>query len=674
MTINCLRWLSIVSVCMATSALQAQTDTLRQHTIKEVLVQGHRMRSFLDEPVAGATVVDLRMMDDMPRILGNADPMHYTQLLPGIQSNSEFDAGLHIQGCDNQHNLVSIEGIPLYNVQHALGFFSIFNATHYRSMQVTKNAMSGSMPNRLGGMVDMRDGEETDTCISGTLSVGPMSSQGTLRLPLGKKQQLTLSARAAYLNLLYSQWLKFEDDALRYGFDDYNLTWQWWPDSANQIQIDLYHGGDRITNSNDAYAYDVSMQWHNTMAALHWSHNIRKASIRQALYYTNYTNRFRLTEENLSIKLPSSIHDIGWKGDLAYGQLKTGASFTWHQIQPQAPEVNGFFEADNPQPERQYATESSLYADWHQPLASSLAADAGLRLSLYHHQGHTYYGPDPSLSLSYDGGHAGLFLLSSSIRHQYIFRSGFSNVGLPTEFWFAADANYRPQYAFSLSLSHEIFLFDRMLRLATEVYWKHLWHQVEYSGNIFDFLYGDYDLKNAFLEGNGRNYGLNVMLEKRKGRITGWIAYSLGRARRRFTESQLSSWYPANHERIHELNAVGTYRLNQHWSFGATAVFASGTPYTSPRQFYMINNNVISEFGEHNTNRLSPYFRLDLSANYDFKPHGRYRSGLNFSLYNATLKNNDLFYRLKIYKDKFANKPFRFPMPILPSINYYCHF
>ena len=217
----------LLSVCLSVLGLKGQTDTLHGRTLQDVLVKGYKPNSYLREAAQGATVVDLQLLENMPRILGNADPMHYAQLLPGVQTNSEYDAGLHIQGCDNQHNHVGIEGVTLYNVQHALGFFSIFNATHFQSMQLMKAPIAAHSGNRVGGVIDMLQSQQRDSVVSGSLSVGPMSSQGTIRIPLGQHQQLTLSARAAYLNLLYGQWLKYEDDELRYSFSDYNLTWQW---------------------------------------------------------------------------------------------------------------------------------------------------------------------------------------------------------------------------------------------------------------------------------------------------------------------------------------------------------------------------------------------------------------------------------------------------------------
>ena len=163
------------------------SDTLNHYQLQDVEVKGKRLRSHL-KALDDASIVDMSLMDYMPRILGNADPIHYAQLLPGVQTNSEYDAGLHVQGCDNSHNYVSLDGVPIYNATHLLGFFSIFNASHFSEMSLTKSSTSASFPNRLGGSVDMLTptwiyGEDSLQANGkhGEIAVGPMSSQGTVK-------------------------------------------------------------------------------------------------------------------------------------------------------------------------------------------------------------------------------------------------------------------------------------------------------------------------------------------------------------------------------------------------------------------------------------------------------------------------------------------------------------
>ena len=212
----------------------AQTDSL-SHLLEDLTVIRNKVTSSVSGKINETLFWDMKLMHDLPKILGNADPMHYTQLLPGVQTCSEYNAGFYVQGCDNAHNSVSISGVPLYNVSHMLGFFSIFNASHFPEMQFVKNPLAISSSNRLGGQLSMELPEEIPSKVNGEYSIGPMSSQGTIRIPVNGHSALFLSLRAAYLNLLYGRWLKVDGSQLKYDFHDLNVTYLWKPDERNTL-------------------------------------------------------------------------------------------------------------------------------------------------------------------------------------------------------------------------------------------------------------------------------------------------------------------------------------------------------------------------------------------------------------------------------------------------------
>lgn len=654
-------------------------DTLNLYRLKSVEVKGKKLRSPLKE-VDGASVVSMSLMDDMPRILGNADPLHYAQLLPGIQTNSEYDAGIHIQGCDNSHNLVTLGGAPVYNAAHLLGFFSVFNAGHFSDMSLVKSCSSAAFPNRLGGSVDMRtptwlwrEDSLRMKATHGELSVGPMSSQGTLKMPLGKRSLLLVSARAAYLNLLYSKWLEVDGDKINYDFSDYNLSYVTQINDRNILKFEAYWGYDNVKLREASGGFGASVKWDNTLAALHWYSQGKKATAEQMIYYSRYANRVAFNYSSIQAGVRSRIYDLGYKGWLQTGGFKAGLDLIRHGIQPQQTSLQGDFSDNLPVQAPQTSLEASVYALYRKPLSQRLTGEIGLRANFYHQQV-SFYGLSPSAQVFWNMSSKGRLSLHFGIHHQYLFQTGFTSSGLPTEFWFSADPLRRPQYSYNTSLQGEFWFADKEYRLSAEIYFKSLKHQVENTGNIFDLLYSSYSLDGALLYGKGCNYGFNLLVEKRRGRLTGWLSYSYGRARRRYAGSQYAGWFPANHERLHELNAVGTCRLGKRWSIGATFVVASGTPYTHVDYAYLVSGNLVTEYGEHNAERMNPYMRLDMSLNYDWTTKGSRRSGINFSVYNLTMHKNDLFYRLKVYNGHVRYGTFCFLMPILPSINYYYKF
>lgn len=663
------------------------TDTLNHYGLQAVEIRGKRLRSQLRE-IEGTSIISMSLMDEMPHILGNADPLHYAQLLPGVQTNSEYDAGLHIQGCDNSHNYVSLGGAPVYNAAHLLGFFSIFNAGHFTEMSLQKSPVSASFPNRLGGRVDMltptwlaaEDSLSVGT-VHGELSVGPMSSQGTLRLPIGKRSLLLLSARAAYLNLLYSKWLEVDGDEVKYDFSDYNLSYITQLDDANVLKIEGYWGYDNMKIGQASYGLQGKLKWDNTMAALHWysrskhGENERRKNwqMEQMVYYSRYANRLNLNEYSFQVGMRSFIFDLGYKGNFSWGRWRMGAEVVRHQLLPQDIGISGNLANYQTDTQHQLATEASAYLQYCQPLGENLLMELGARVSGYHCQ-KSFYRVMPHLKFNYDLSPSAKLNLNLGIRNQYLFQTGFSSAGLPTEFWFAANQNHRPQYAYHAALQGEFWFAEKEYRLSVETYYKWLMNQIENNSNMFDILFSSYSFDGSLLHGKGYNYGLNLLLEKRRGKLTGWLSGSLGRAMRKFDGEQYQGWYPAGHERIYELNAVATYRINRRVSLGSTYVLASGTPYTKVNYAYLMSGNLVTEYGPHNGDRVKPYMRLDLSVSYDFATKGKVRSGINFSLYNVTMHGNDLFYRIKVYDNHVRYNAFKFLMPIMPSINYYCKF
>lgn len=651
-------------------------DSIRHEVaLSDITVKGHRSALTL-KGNSQTTVFGMGLMGRMPHVLGNADPLRVAQLLPGVQTSSEYDAGLYVDGCDNSHNDITLNGVTVYNAQHLFGFFSTFNASHFQDLTLQRSAISAGDANRLGGFLDMATADTITAKWHGNLSIGPLSSQGTVKIPVGRRSTLTISARAAYMNLLYSKWLKHDGDQYRYFFSDYNVNWLWLPTARDRVWIDAYMGGDQVSTDSRNRAYDVRLRWNNGLAALHWQKRLGRGVLYQRLFTTAYKSRPKISTPEYSLRMPSSIRDYGYHCELADGNGVVGADVTLHVVRAQSPDASGtsFSVTLTPEP-RRHTTEMSLYGERDMPLCKNLLTlRAGLRLSAYRTGGSWQTGADPLATLTWRTHDGGELRLTTNWKHQYIIRTGFTSLGLPTEFWMTTDCRLRAQRAWNTSLGYELLLCQRKWRLSAEFYYKRLYRQAEFIGSLFDMLYEGYDLENELAEGSGRNYGINIMVERRTGAVTGWLSYSLGRARRTFRRAQLNGSFPANHERIHELNQVLAWNPSRRWKLTETAVFASGTPFTAPESFYVIGQNIVANFSRHNEYRLRPYFRMDISADYTIKKTARGECGVNFSLYNVTCHSNDVYYRPKFRHQKVGYRPLRFAVPVLPSVSFYYSF
>ena len=627
----------------------------------------------------GSVRLNLDMLDKLPKIMGNADPISYSRMLPGVQTSGEYNGGLHINGSENSHNTISVLDVPLYNVNHLLGFFSTFIPTHYSSMSLYKTPQSAGAPNRLGGELLFVPDSETGESVQGDISTGFISSQGTVKVPIGKKSLLTASLRDSYINLLYSAWLDVDGTALHYSFFDSNVTWSYKPNDYNTILADAYWGQDKALLSESGFGADMRCRWGNNAESVHWIHDgLNGFMMKHTVYHTSYSNAFNASYEDISMELPSGIDDFGYKGALGWKGLTLGADIQYHSMTLQSPVISGSYNGTDMEIVDKTSNEYAVYGEYNWNVIDNLHIKPGVRGSMFRNGTEEYKALDPSVNIVYFGeGEKWNVSLNLSQRHQYLFQTGLTGSGLPTEFWMPAEGDFNPQSMRGVTLSSMVNLAGGQYTLNSSVYYKRLYNQVEYYGSIMDFLTSDYNVYDHLICGDGFNYGLDLMVTKNAGRLTGWISYSFGRALRQFDREGMDGLFPASHERLHELDMVAVYKTGKRWEPSLTLVAAGGTPFTAPEYFYMLNRNIFIKYGEFNGSRLNPYIRLDLSVNHDLKlRNDRFikSHGLNFSIYNVLCRGNDLGYRLKIYKDKIYYHHISFLGWALPSISYYCKF
>lgn len=664
----------LLSVLLAfSSSVVAQEDeNAWSLSLDTVTVKGYRYRLPVRTGSNGVMLWDMSTLGLLPQMLGNADPIHYAQMLPGIQTNSEYRSGINMEGCDNQHNAIMMDGVPVYNVNHLLGFFSIFNTSHFASMFIAKGLVSAGSPNRLGGQLQLQHVTEVPDSANGTVSLGLISSQATLRLPVGSKTSVNVSLRGSYINLLYSKWLEADGQQVNYSFYDANVSLLHRLSTHDSFLFDFYVGSDHAGFSESNYQADMNAQWGNRMGAVHWIHEKGVLRSKTEAYVTSYRNRFGLDMQDMAFSLPSGITDFGLKSDVTLGNWDFGVEAVGHDIHPQSVEHQGSFNMSDGHTPAVHSHEMSLYGNYVYPLGQHSSLSGGVRGSVYQEGNHTDWALDPSFRFLYDNQTL-QFSATYALRHQYLFQTGFSDSGLPTEFWMSATENFKPQYAHELSVSSSCFLLSRKYRVSLDLFYRRLYHQQGYRGSVLDYVNTVYDISNNLMHGKGENYGFSLMVNKCTGRLTGWLSYTYTHARRSFDGTGRVKSYPASHERPHELNGVATYNLGRHWSIGATVVYASGTPFTAAQSICLLNNNLVIRYGDYNAARLHPYVRVDLSANYRWGEQNRH--GINFSLYNVTSHQNELFYYLRTRDDgSFVYRPVTFVLHTLPSLSYYYEF
>ncbi|MGN0222232.1 MAG: TonB-dependent receptor plug domain-containing protein [Prevotella sp.] len=663
---------------MAGLCAHAQQDstTMQSVALDNVVVTAHRYTSSLRPKSDGSMLWDMSMMEDLPKIMGNADPIHFSQMLPGIQTNNEYQSGVHMQGCENGHNAVCINGVPIYNVCHLLGFFSIFNAPHFTKMHIDKSTTQEVTLNRLGGMFNMLTPTEHPDSTDGELAVGLISSQATLHTPLNSNTALHLSARASYLNLLYGDWLKMDEGNMRYSFYDVNLSLTHRINPAHMLLADFYAGRDNAGVDTGDEGADLKDKWGNVMGALHWIYDRSKTTLHTTLYTTACRNRLSIQLGDINYQLPSSITDVALRVQLKHKWLETGMHSIYHHIVPQNPQTESNLRAYRNSKMVQDAYEHTAYANGILHITPHLRIKAGAAVTAYTMGDDTHHCHiDPQACITLDKHHL-LCNVTAYSRHQYVMQTGFSDAGLPTEFWMACNELLPPQYVQGVNASATLYLWQRRYSITAEAFYKRIGNQQEYQGSILDCINANYSLYRQLERGYGHNHGVSVMINKCSGALTGWIDIAYTQAQRKSGNEPGTRKHPASHERPLEINAVATWQLSEHWSLGGCLVYASGTPFTAPVALSIINGNIISQYGEYNSNRLKPYRRVDASANYKWHTKHLKECGINLSVYNLLGQQNDLFYYNSVNrKDHFFQyKPARFIARILPSLSFFCKF
>ncbi|MBP5488161.1 MAG: hypothetical protein J6X77_01175 [Bacteroidales bacterium] len=658
---------------------KAQIDSLQ---LDSTVLSAAAKRQLLDFSKGGVVHVELSELAHMPSVLGNGDPLHFVQMLPSMQTSSELDAGIHIQGCDHQHNLVALDGVPVYGVSHLMGIFSVFNPTHFRSMSYSTVA---SGVNRLGGIIDMHTRRSVPEKFGADASLGLVSGQGTLEIPLSGKSALIVSARKSLVDLLYGNYMKLDDMAIAYDFADANLSWIWMPGPEDRIGADFYYGYDMANTSmsgsgtylehmtstamasSESSPVTLDLFWRNMLGSLHWTHR----DLDQTLYYTGFRLDTDMADGGRTAHLPSSIGTLGYRASWKPGPLSLGVDAAMHDVLPQNPEITGNG-INYSGMETMRAFETSLSGGWRGAIGYSFEYEATLSAQWFlSSERKSYFGLSPQFAGTFYMPDESKLHLRAGVYRQYLFQTGLSNLGLPLEFWLPAGRYSDPQWSVGTSVSWDKTMAGGVLEFNSEVYYRKLGNQLEYVGGFQDLMDGTYSLEKSLRSGNGYACGLNLLLRKPQGRLTGWAGLSVGRSMRSFD----GGIWPSNHERLVEFDMVGSYSVGR-WDLGATVVAAGGTPFTEIREFYLLSNQIVGVLEEHNSARLKPYFRVDLNAKLALKPVGRMSHGLVFSVYNATLQKQEVYRTIKATREegKFAYESMYLGITILPSVGYYLKF
>lgn len=661
------------------------------------------------QEVRGSThQLSAEQVKNLPALLGEKDVFKVVKLLPGVQKGQEGSSGFNVRGGNTDQNLIILDDAVVYNASHLFGFISIFNGDAIKGIELIKGGFPAKYGERLSSVLNitMKDGDKQK--YKGEVGLGLLSSRATLEGPIKKnKASFLLSARRSYADILAAPVIKaIDSEAPGIGahFHDFNAKLNYQVDKKNSIYLSGYLGRDRFSSKDKSSEnfFKTAFSWGNTIGSLRWNHVFNpKLFANMSLNYSNYRMAIKLEEryegEVYKMSLISAIDDIGGKYDISYfannnHTIRAGYKITRHYFKPST-----FVEIDNgqkfPNKNKEYESwEHNLYLDDEWKLSKNLAANLGLRGTAFNSGSKTYFNLEPRVSARFLIGDQTSIKASYTIMNQYMHLLSSSSLNLPSDLWVPATDKIGPQRAQQYSLGLFKDLENPGLSLSLEGYYKDMSNIISYREGVSFFEMNDpADLSNngAFenkvTSGVGHSYGGELMVQKPKGRLNGWLAYTLSWTKFKFPDINNGEYFFPRFDRRHDVNLVGFYELTPKIRINALFTVATGNPVVIAKQDATVLSNLpadgsltnpdirsyqTSVFSGRNDFRTELYHRMDIGIQFS-KERRKGTRTWEFSFYNVYNRKNPFFYSMEYNNTGTERGLYKYTIfPFIPSFTY----
>lgn len=643
--------------------------------LEEVVVSGEKQDLNVTGTEMSMTKLDIKELNKIPVIFGEKDILKTIQLLPGIKSAGEGNAGFYVRGGGADQNLILLDEAPVYNASHLLGFFSTFNSDALKDVTIYKGGMPAQYGGRLSSVLDIKMKEGNNQKISVAGGVGLISSRLTVEAPLVKdKGSFMVSARRTYADMF----LKLSNnEQLRNNklyFYDLNLKANYRLGEKDKIYLSGYFGRDRLGLGNM-----FGINWGNATATVRWNHvfNDRLFS-NTSFIFSNYNYGIHLQSEDNDVSIVSGIQDFNLKEDLQYylndnNTLRFGFNIIHHSFIPGKVQVESGSSANDLKIEKRFAIENAFYISNEQKISKRLKINYGVRYSMftalgkgsifsYDKDGNTtdtviykrgqiqkhYGGLEPRVSANFTLNTQSSVKASYVRTYQYLHLLSNSTTSSPTDLWLPSSKLVKPEIADQIALGYFRNFKNNTYETSVEVYYKGLKNQIDYK-NGADILLNP-NVESQLVFGNSWSYGAEFFIKKKYGKLNGWIGYTWSRTERQFDDINNGRKFFSRQDRTHDLSIVAMYDVTEKWNIAATWVYSTGNAVTFPTGGYMIGNQLVPMYSERNGYRMPANHRLDIGATWIRKKTEKFESSWNFSLYNAYGRQNP--YMIKFQQNK----------------------
>ncbi|MFK7935478.1 MAG: TonB-dependent receptor [Saprospiraceae bacterium] len=677
--------------------------------LEEVVVKANSFEEQLNSTQMSVEQITAREAKLLPAFLGEVDVLKTIQLKPGIPSGSEGSTGLFVRGGGSDQNLIVLDEALVYNPNHLFGFFSTFNADAVKDLKLYKGGFPAQYGGRLSSVIDVKLKEGNNKKYSAAGGIGLISSRLTVEGPIQKnKSSFIVSGRRTYVDIFTNAINRgnkkaFEDGEREdftqipaYFFYDLNTKVNFQLGEKDRLFVSGYFGRDEFNFEDDFFNFKFN--WGNATGTTRWNHIFNNKLFANTTFtFSDY--QYNITNEvtGFSFDLGSKIRDSNLKTDFYYNlnnrhEIRFGAAATYHQFEV------GRLKAGSDDGSVSFSggddfdgTEFGIYASDDFKVNDKLTMNYGLRLSGFSNDGKTYFGVEPRFATNYKVNDRFSLKGSYARMMQYVHLISNTGIALPTDIWYPSTQNVKPQISDQVAIGGS-YLIGRDWFITNEYYYKNLQNQVDFIDGAQ--LFANEKLEEEFAFGRGYAYGMELGVEKKEGRLTGWMGYTLAWVRRgdfRGIKRDIMDgrYFRPNYDRRHDISLVLLYELSKKITVTATYVYGSGDlawlpggRFTFQDIYGASTQPVVPIFGDRNNYRLPSFQRMDVGVVFKFEPKWG-ESDLTVSVFNALDRRNAFFLFLEPefaegtdtegnliqFPERVAAKQVSL-FPILPSVTY----
>ena len=619
-------------------------DSVAGYQLDELVVVDQSARTHINSNI-GSEKLELSKIALTPQLFGETDIIKSITLLPGVHSESEGAGGFEVRGGNAYQNLVTLDGITLYNPAHMMGIFSTFNDDAMSSAILHKGPIPVSFGGASSSVLETyaKPGDMNAYNFSGT--IGILNAKLAVDGPVIKdKLSFAVAARRSYVDAFLGLVPKYRGTVMN--FYDINAKIRYQPDMSNLIDLTFF-----IARDNLAVKEVMSIDWGNIGGSVNWTSYKGNWTFRTTPSITSYTTdmgsdmlgggqslkefiRSYSFNENVDVEISDNHHIwFGLRSELL--SVKSG-------------DVSSGFTR---QKEIRSGWQNSLWIGYNGSLGNWMNLDVGFRAQLFSalsqsrfHEFMAYNEPDPDFSAKTYFSPEPRAAVRFNINDFHNIKAGFSLTSqslhglratmttFPFDRYALTSANVKPEITRLYSMGYSGMTPDGTWDWSAEFYYKDLRNVYDYRDGVS--MFSRISLESLILGGRGRSFGMELLVRKNIGNFTGWISYTLSKTDTRIADINNGRWYRASNDRRNDLSMVGMYRFNRKWTVSASWTYSSGRPLTAPDAKYEIDGFTCYYYSQRNSYMTPPSHRLDLSATLTIEKK-KTTSILSFGAFNA---------------------------------------